>query len=38
MEDTIIMQAESDSKDKIQGLLIDISNDGIENIKLISER
>ena len=30
MEDTIIMQAESDSKDKIQGLLIDISNDGIE--------
>ena len=38
MEDTIIMQAESDSKDKIQGLLIDISNDGIKNIKLISER
>ena len=38
MEDTIIMKAESDSKDKIQGLLIDISNDGIENIKLISER
>ena len=38
MEDTIIMQSESDSKDKIQGLLIDISNDGIENIKLISER
>ena len=38
MEDTIIMQAESDSKDKIQGLLIDISNDGIENVKLISER
>lgn len=38
MEDTIIMKAESDSKDKIQGLLIDISNDGIKNIKLISER
>ena len=38
MEDTIIMQAESDSKDKIQGLLIDISNDGIKNIELISER
>ena len=38
MEDTIIMQAEIDSKDKIQGLLIDISNDGTKNIKLISER
>ena len=38
MEDTIIMKAESDSKDKIQGLLMDISNDGIKNIKLISER
>ena len=38
MEDTIIMQAESDSKDKIQGLLIDISNDGIEKVKHISER
>lgn len=38
MEDTIIMQAEIDSKDKIQGLLIDISNDGIEKVKHISER
>lgn len=38
MKDTIIIQAELDSKDKLQGLIIDVGSDGMESMKVISER
>lgn len=38
MADTIIMQSVNNSQDKVQGLLIDLSNDGRENVQLISEK